>query len=91
MTMRQQRRDLARLNALMLRAEACEYEVQAVALDDGILPSERADALVKARARASDAWRKYNEASVTYARKYPPVAMRPLAWLRSLFARRAKA
>lgn len=91
MTMRQQRRDLARLNALMLRAEACDHEVRAVALDDRILPGERADAMVKARARANEAWRKYNEASVAYARTYPSVATRPFAWLRSLFARRAKA
>ena len=91
MSMRQQRHDLARLNALMLRAEACDHEVQAIALDDRIPPSERADALVKARARAIEAWRKYNEASVAYARTYPSVAMRPFAWLRSLFARRVKA
>lgn len=91
MGLRQQRRDLARLNALMCRAEACDHEVQAVALDDRILPGERADALVKARARANEAWRKYNEASVAYARKYPPVATHPFRWLRSLFARRVKA
>src|SRR5690606_2319210 len=91
MGLRQQRRDMARLNALMLRAEACDHEVQAVALDDRILPSDRADALVKARARASEAWRKYNAASVAYARNYPPAAARPLTWLRSLFSRRVKA
>jgi hypothetical protein len=91
MTLRNQRHDLARLNALMCRAEACDHEVQAIALDDRILPSDRTDALVKARARANEAWRKYNAASVAYARTYPPVAMRPLAWLRSLFARRVKA
>ena len=91
MGLRQQRHDLARLNALLCRAEACDHEVRAVALDDRILPGERADALVKARARASEAWRKYNAASVAYARKYPPVAARPFAWLRSLFSRRVKA
>lgn len=81
---------LAQLNALFLRAQATDYEVQAIALDDRLLPSERVSKLDSARARSRAAWQMYNSASVRYAADYPPVVFAPLAWLRNMF-RRARA
>ena len=91
MTLRQQRHALARLNALRLRAEAAEYEVQSVALADDLSIDDRVRQLECARSRSRQAWAKYRDSAALYGRTYPPVALRPVAWLRSLFGRRAKA
>lgn len=91
MSLRQQRHALARLNALRLRAEATEYEVQSVALADDITIDDRVRQLECARSRSRQAWAKYRAAAEQYGRTYPPVVLRPFAWLRSLLGRRAKA
>jgi hypothetical protein len=78
---------LAQLNAMFLRAQATDYEVQAIALDDRLLPSERVAKLDSARARSRAAWQTYDAASARYAKDYPPVAIAPFAWLRKIFRR----